>query len=79
MLYLLYLVSFLCLLRFDEALRITWPDVTFQVKDPMLKDHWIDTTPDLLPQPEGGSNATNFRVRLMLPFRKTHQHGGMLQ
>ncbi|KAI9572412.1 hypothetical protein HD554DRAFT_2202838 [Boletus coccyginus] len=27
MLYLLYLVSLLCLLRFDEALRITWADV----------------------------------------------------
>ncbi|KAG1745320.1 hypothetical protein EDB19DRAFT_1849392 [Suillus lakei] len=55
MLYLLYLVSFLCLLRFDEALRITWSDVTFQ----------------------GGFRSTDFRVRLMLPFRKTHQQGGI--
>ncbi|KIJ09570.1 hypothetical protein PAXINDRAFT_87284, partial [Paxillus involutus ATCC 200175] len=30
MLYLLYLVSMLCLLRFDKALRITWSDVVFQ-------------------------------------------------
>jgi len=50
MLYLLYLVSFLYLLHFDEALRITWSDVTFQVKDPLLKDHWIDATPNLLHQ-----------------------------
>jgi hypothetical protein len=79
MLYLLYLVSFLCLLRFDEALRITWPDVTFQVKDHALKGHWIDATPSLLHQSEGGFKATDFRVRLMLPFRKTHQHGGTSQ
>lgn len=75
MLYLLYLVSFLCLLHFDEALRITWPDVTFQVKDALLKGHWIDAMPELLHQ--GGFRATDFRVRLMLPFRKTHQQGGM--
>ncbi|KIJ11023.1 hypothetical protein PAXINDRAFT_85166, partial [Paxillus involutus ATCC 200175] len=51
MLYLLYLVSMLCLLRFDEALRITWADVIFQPED--------------------------FRVLLNLPFRKTHQYGGV--
>ncbi|KAG1719996.1 hypothetical protein EDB19DRAFT_1647523, partial [Suillus lakei] len=77
MLYLLYLVSFLCLLHFDEALRITWSDVTFQVKDPLLKDHWIDATPNLLHQ--GGCRSTDFRVCLMLPFRKTHQQGGASQ
>ncbi|KIJ07550.1 hypothetical protein PAXINDRAFT_90221, partial [Paxillus involutus ATCC 200175] len=49
MLYLLYLVSMLCLLRFDEALRITWSDVVFQ----------------------------DFRIQLNLPFRKTHQYGGI--
>jgi hypothetical protein len=55
MLMLLYTMSMLCLLRYDEALRITWADVHFE-------------------------NLQNgpfpFRVRLDLPFRKTHQHGG---
>ncbi|KAG2152453.1 hypothetical protein BD769DRAFT_1624030 [Suillus cothurnatus] len=60
MLYLLYLVSFLCLLRFDEALRITWHDVKFQVKDPLLKVF-----------NQGIFKGSDFRVRLMLPFRKT--------
>ncbi|KAH7910371.1 hypothetical protein BJ138DRAFT_1087834 [Hygrophoropsis aurantiaca] len=54
MLYLLYLVSLLCLLRFDEALRITWSDVVFQ--------------PRLI---------SDFRIELRLPFRKTHQYGGI--
>ncbi|KAG1863694.1 hypothetical protein F4604DRAFT_1882172 [Suillus subluteus] len=31
MLLLLYLVSMICLLRYDEALRITWADITFQI------------------------------------------------
>ncbi|KAG2368461.1 hypothetical protein BDR07DRAFT_1448301 [Suillus spraguei] len=75
MLYLLYLVSFLCLLRFDEALRITWHDVSFQVKDPLLKGHWIDATRKIFNQ--GIFKGSDFRVRLMLPFRKTHQHGGI--
>ncbi|KAG2030592.1 hypothetical protein BDR03DRAFT_877986 [Suillus americanus] len=44
MLYLLYLLSMLCLLRYDKALQITWADVTFQLE---------------------------------LPFRKTHQYGGI--
>ncbi|KAG1864324.1 hypothetical protein F4604DRAFT_1928760 [Suillus subluteus] len=75
MLYLLYLVSFLCLLRFDKALRITWHNVSFQVKDPLLKGHWIDTTPKIFNQ--GIFKGSDFHVRLMLPFRKTHQHGGI--
>jgi hypothetical protein len=56
MLMLLYTVSMLCLLRYDEALRITWNDV-----------HFEQLSKGLFP----------FRVRLDLPFRKTHQHGGM--
>ncbi|KAG1846025.1 hypothetical protein F4604DRAFT_1884214 [Suillus subluteus] len=75
MLYLLYLVSFLCLLHFDEALRITWHDVSFQVKDPLLKGHWIDATLKIFNQ--GIFKGSDFRVRLMLPFRKMHQHGGI--
>ncbi|KAG1884892.1 hypothetical protein F4604DRAFT_1878459 [Suillus subluteus] len=75
MLYLLYLVSFLCLLRFDEALQITWHDVSFQVKDPLLKGHWIDATPKIFNQ--GIFKGSDFHVRLMLPFRKMHQHGGI--
>ncbi|KAG1747416.1 hypothetical protein EDB19DRAFT_1894019 [Suillus lakei] len=55
MLYLLYLLSMLCLLRYDEALRITWADVTFQVS----------------------YQSAQFRVKLELPFRKTHQYGGI--
>lgn len=58
MLMLLYTVSMLCLLRYDEALRITWADVHFEN----------------LPN----STRNPFRVRLDLPFRKTHQNGGML-
>jgi hypothetical protein len=55
MLMLLYVVSMLCLLRYDEALKITWADVHFE---------YI-------------SNSTNpYRLRLDLPFRKTHQNGG---
>lgn len=53
MLQLLYLVSMLCLLRYDEALHIMWCDVYFET----LAD---------------GAQ----RVRLELPFRKTHQNGG---
>lgn len=49
---LLYIVSFLCLLRYDEALRIEW--------------HWIKVE-----NYEGQK-----RVRITLPFRKTHQTGG---
>jgi integrase len=52
MLQLLYIVSMLCLLRYDEALRITWQDVTFDMETGVL------------------------RIRLDLPFRKTHQNGG---
>lgn len=57
MLMLLYSVSMLCLLRYDEALRITWDNVTFG-KDFSSGSHY---------------------VRLDLPFRKTHQHGGESQ
>lgn len=73
MLYLLYLVSMTCLLRYDEALRITWADVVFQVKDSTVKNCWLDVSPELFtghPKPE------DFRVKLNLPFRKTHQYGG---
>jgi len=47
MLYLLYLPSMLCLLHYDEALWITWADVTFQVQDLLIKNHWLDVTPEL--------------------------------
>ncbi|KAH7905012.1 hypothetical protein BJ138DRAFT_1018281 [Hygrophoropsis aurantiaca] len=60
MLHLLYVVSLLCLLRYDEALRISWADVTFQ--------------------PSNNPNArppTDFRIQLAMPFRKTHQYGGI--
>ena len=51
-----YLVSFLCLLRSDEALRIQWEWLT------------LDEGPDI----PGG-----FRLKLELPFHKTHQTGGV--
>ncbi|KAJ7252839.1 hypothetical protein C8J57DRAFT_1437368 [Mycena rebaudengoi] len=54
MLQLLYIVSMLCLLRYDEALRITWQDVRFE-----QLEHGV------------------LRIRLDLPFRKTHQNGGI--
>jgi hypothetical protein len=53
MLQLLFLVSMLCLLRYDEALHIMWGDVHFETL----------------------MNGVQ-RVRLDLPFRKTHQNGG---
>lgn len=75
MLYLLYLVSMLCLLRFDEALQITWADVIFQVKDPVVEGHWHNAAPELFA--EGAKRQPeDFRVLLNLPFRKTHQYGG---
>lgn len=46
----------LCLLRYDEALRIMWTDVRLE---------------------KYGNNGEFRRLRLMLPFRKTHQNGGM--
>lgn len=55
MLMLLYVTSMLCLLRYDEALKITWADVHFE---------------------EIRNSTVPFRVRLDLPFRKTHQNGG---
>jgi hypothetical protein len=79
MLYLLYLVSMTCLLRYDEALRITWADVVFQVKDPQIQNHWIDATPELfLNISKSRFKAEDFRICLNLPFRKTHQYGGMV-
>ncbi len=55
MLLLMYIISFLCLLRFDEVLRIQWS--------------WIELEPLA-----GGS----VRLKLSLPYRKTHQTGGTL-
>jgi hypothetical protein len=76
MLLLLYLVSMICLLRYDEALRITWADITFQVKDKVIKDNWLDTSTELFLQDTTTFRPTDFRVKLELPFRKTHQYGG---
>ncbi|KAG1858745.1 hypothetical protein DFJ58DRAFT_726529 [Suillus subalutaceus] len=76
MLLLLYLVSMICLLRYDEALWITWADITFQVKDNSVKGNWLDASTELLLQGEGFRPA-DFHVRLELPFRKTHQYGGI--
>lgn len=53
MLQALYIVSMLCLLRYNEALRIMWSDIE------LLKVR------------------NKHVVRLSLPFRKTHQNGGM--
>lgn len=53
----LYLIAFLCLLRFDEALRIQW--------------NWIE-----LEKVENPSGKMLHQLKLMLPFRKTHQTGG---
>lgn len=77
MLYLLYLVSMLCLLRYDEALHITWADVTFQVRDSATgpDEHWLDATPDLIKK-SLSFKPEDFRILLNLPFRKTHQYGG---
>jgi hypothetical protein len=55
MLMLLYTISMLCLLRYDEALKITWADVHLE---------------------EISNSTIPFRLRLNLPFRKTHQNGG---
>lgn len=52
MLIFIYLLAFLCLLRFDEVLRIQWD--------------WI--TPE--------SYKGGMRLKLTLPFQKTHQYGG---
>jgi hypothetical protein len=54
MLILIYIISFLCLLRFDEVLNIQWSWIC-------LEFH----------------NGRN-RIKLSLPFRKTHQFGGKL-
>ncbi len=54
MLHALYVISMVCLLRYDEALHILWRDVEFQKL------------------PDG-----KFKLTLKLPFRKTHQNGGM--
>jgi hypothetical protein len=52
MLLLIYIISFLCLLRFDEVLNIKWSWINLEVYK--------------------GRN----RLKLSLPFRKTHQFGG---
>ncbi|KDQ61321.1 hypothetical protein JAAARDRAFT_32330 [Jaapia argillacea MUCL 33604] len=54
MLFLFYILSFLCLLRSDETLRIKW--------------EWIECDTDATGNP---------RIKLSLPFRKTHQTGGI--
>lgn len=52
MLQLIYILAFLCLLRFDEVLKIQWSWVT------------LDT------------HNGRHRIKLALPYRKTHQYGG---
>ncbi|KAF7980505.1 hypothetical protein HWV62_38014 [Athelia sp. TMB] len=52
MLQLIYILAFLCLLRFDEVLNIQWSWVT------------LDT------------HNGRHRIKLALPYRKTHQYGG---
>jgi integrase len=52
MLQCIYTIAFLCLLRFDEVLRIELKDIEVIDK---FKGH----------------------IKLILPFRKTHQYGGM--
>lgn len=54
MLQCIYILSFLCLLRSDEALHIRWEHL------------------DLYDKATG-------KMKLTLPFRKTHQYGGTLQ
>ncbi|PBK62315.1 hypothetical protein ARMSODRAFT_895720 [Armillaria solidipes] len=51
---LLYILAFLCLLRFDEALRIQW--------------HWVSVE----------TYQGMRRLKIELPFRKTHQTGGTI-
>jgi len=75
MLYLLYLLSMLCLLRYDEALRITWADVTFQIQDLVIENHWLDVAPELFTE-QVNYRPAHFRVKLELPFQKIHQYGG---
>lgn len=76
MLLLLYLVSMICLLHYDKALRITWADITFQVKDNVIEDNWLDTSTDLFLQDTTTFRPADFCVKLELPFRKMHQYGG---
>ncbi|KAG2108107.1 hypothetical protein BD769DRAFT_1392797 [Suillus cothurnatus] len=76
MLYLLYLLFMLCLLHYDEALQITWADVTFQVQDLLIKNHWLDAIPKLFTS-QVSYQPMQFRVRLELPFQKRHQYGGI--
>ena len=54
MLLLLYFLAFLCLLRYDEALRIRWSDLILTCV-----------------------NGNVYRLEVRLPFRKTHQLGGI--
>jgi hypothetical protein len=53
MLQCIYTIAFLCLLRFDEVLRIQLKDIEIVDK---FKGHF----------------------KLILPFRKTHQYGGLI-
>lgn len=52
MVQLIYILAFLCLLRFDEVLNIQWS--------------WITTD----------THNGRHRIKLALPYRKTHQYGG---
>lgn len=54
MLLLIYIISFLCLLRFDEVLNIRWSWIQMELY------------------------KGRHRIKLSLPFRKTHQYGGEL-
>ncbi|KLO05934.1 hypothetical protein SCHPADRAFT_838709 [Schizopora paradoxa] len=58
MLWFFYTISFLCLLRCDEALRIRWEDISVE--------EWLD------------DGEKSIRLKVTLPFRKTHQTGGVL-
>lgn len=54
MLQFLYVLSFWCLLRYDEALNIDFNQIEMEV---------------------GGDGVVYLKISL--PFRKTHQYGGM--
>ena len=69
MLHLLYLVLMTCLLRYDKALRITWTDVVFQVKDSSIENHWLNALPEaFLTLDIGKMKPEDFRIQLNLPF-----------
>jgi hypothetical protein len=61
MMHCIYVVSFLCLLRYDEALKIQIQDLAFEkIEEDGPK----------------GTKLVKRRVKLSLPFRKTDQYGG---